>query len=236
MSSVAHGHGATVALVRGSGFPFSSCGATFFSLATRSFQNWLSCVLAIGPQYIGALYRRHAARSSAWVVAEHGLAGPAKHGKHVSSVRSVGSSTHSRHRRHRTPRSLVVVYARCSEVNSMSIKLSFEEVQPTRAQAPWQSQATPNASQRLSVQCRARGCRWKQSVRACISPSVAAHHQARTPCSARAAGRGDAGRVSTTGSATQPAWAWCTLDVQHCASEEASSVAPGDREIRRAVH
>ena len=58
------------------------------------------------------------------------------------------------------------------------------------------------------------------------------------PNAARAqhTGRGDAGRrvVSTTGSATQQPGRGAR--VQHCASEEASSVAPGDREVRRAVH
>ena len=53
-SSVAQGQFATSALARGKLFPCSSSGCALFSLATRSFQNWLSTVLLIGPHDISA--------------------------------------------------------------------------------------------------------------------------------------------------------------------------------------
>ena len=64
MSSVAHGHGATAGVVlRGSGLPSASRGCAFLSLATRSFQNWLSVMLHIGPLDM----------FGEWLGVEHGL-------------------------------------------------------------------------------------------------------------------------------------------------------------------
>eukprot|EP01046_Picozoa_sp_COSAG06_P005816 COSAG06_NODE_263_length_18879_cov_71.911555_17_plen_211_part_00 len=118
MSSVAHGHGATAGVVlRGSGLPSASRGCAFLSLATRSFQNWLSVMLHIGPLDM----------FGEWLGVEHGL-----RRRGCLCCRSAFSSTLIRSRRSHSVAPCFLQLGR-AETNARSIGMDVELLALVRA-------------------------------------------------------------------------------------------------------